>query len=79
MCVSPQTRLQSAHSAPALKEAIATLQGQHVPPGLAWVHDATLSMLGCQLRQMQSTTQALLQAGVEVSDCVEGNAPCDIK
>ncbi|XP_072569591.1 uncharacterized protein [Paramormyrops kingsleyae] len=67
-----QTRLQKAPSAPALQEAIAALQGQHVPPGLAWVHDATLSMLGCQLRQMQNTTQALLQAGIEVSDYAEG-------
>ncbi|XP_048873166.1 forkhead-associated domain-containing protein 1 isoform X2 [Brienomyrus brachyistius] len=67
-----ETCLQKAHSAPALQEAIAALQGQHVPPGLAWVHDATLSILGCQLRQTQNTTQALLQAGIDVSDYVEG-------
>ncbi|XP_035238442.1 forkhead-associated domain-containing protein 1 [Anguilla anguilla] len=73
-----QSRLQEALSVPALQREISALQDQFVPPSLAWVQSAVLSVLAAQLSQVQEVGHALRDAGIEDSDTAEG-APAGIR
>ncbi|XP_062316535.1 forkhead-associated domain-containing protein 1 [Osmerus eperlanus] len=64
---SCQSLVQEAGSSDALQRAMSTLQEEEegVCPGLAWVQASVLSLLGAHHALLQSTSQILLEAGVE--------------
>ncbi|XP_067095247.1 forkhead-associated domain-containing protein 1 [Osmerus mordax] len=64
---SCQSLVQEAGSSDALQRAMSTLQEEEegVCPGLAWVQASVLSLLGAHHALLQSTSQVLLEAGVE--------------
>ena len=62
-----QSLVQEASSSDGLQRAMSALQEEEegVCPGLAWVQASVLSLLGAHHALLQSSSQILLEAGVE--------------